>query len=219
MNLVFLGAPGAGKGTQAGILAKRIGLPAISTGQLLREAVKNETPYGMTAKFYMDLGELVPDEVIIDIINERLTDPDCVKGCVLDGMPRTIVQAEALENNGIEVDVAISIEIQDEEIVERMSGRRTCNKCGTPYHITAAPSMVDGVCDECGGELETRKDDYPETVRNRLIVFHRDTEPLKDYYMAKGILIVVDNKPGIEATTKVIFEALGIFDDDTQVSP
>ena len=219
MNLVFLGAPGAGKGTQAGILAKRIGLPVISTGYLLREAVKKETPYGLTAKFYMELGELVPDEVIIDIMHERLAMPDCEKGCVLDGMPRTIVQAEALDEADIEVDVAISIEIPDEVLIERISGRRSCPDCGTSFHVKAAPPKVEGVCDECGGALLIRKDDEAETVRNRLTVFHRETEPLKDFYMARGILIVVDNMPGIEATTKVIFEALGIFDDNTQVSP
>ena len=200
-------------------MAKRIGLPAISTGYLLREAVKKQTPYGMTAKFYMDIGELVPDEVIIDIMHERLAVPDCEKGCVLDGMPRTIVQAEALDAADIEVDVAISIEIPDEVLIERISGRRSCPDCGASFHVAAAPPKTDGVCDECGGTLLIRKDDEAETVRNRLTVFHRETEPLKDFYRARGILIVVDNKPGIEATTKVIFEALGIFDDNTQVSP
>ena len=208
MKLILLGAPGAGKGTQAEILSKKLGIPTISTGNILREAIKNQTETGLKAKQYMDNGQLVPDDVIIGIVRERLSQPDCAKGYILDGMPRTIPQAAALEESGVHFDAVVSIEILDEVIESRMTGRRVCGSCGASYHITANPPKVENVCDECGGALTIRKDDNPETVKNRLAVFHAETEPLKDYYQSKGTLRSVDNQPTIEATTAVILEAL-----------
>ena len=210
MKLIMLGAPGAGKGTQAAVLSEKLGIPSISTGNILRAAVKNGTPVGMQAKSYMDAGKLVPDEVIIGIVAERLAEADCEKGYILDGVPRTIAQAETLEKNGIVFDNVLSIEISDEEIEERMEGRRFCHSCGATYHIHNAPSKVEGVCDKCGGELEQRKDDMPETVKHRLEIFHAETEPLKDFYAQRGVLRTVENQPTIEATTKVVLSALGI---------
>lgn len=210
MKLIMLGAPGAGKGTQAAVLSEKLGIPSISTGNILRAAVKNGTPVGMQAKSYMDAGKLVPDEVIIGIVAERLAEPDCEKGYILDGVPRTIAQAETLEKNGIVFDNVLSIEISDEEIEERMEGRRFCHSCGATYHIHNAPSKAEGVCDKCGGELEQRKDDMPETVKHRLEIFHAETEPLKDFYAQRGVLRTVENQPTIEATTKVVLSALGI---------
>ncbi len=210
MKLVLLGAPGAGKGTQAEILSRKLGIPTISTGNILRAAVKNGTPVGLKAKAYMDAGKLVPDDVIIGIVRERLSESDCADGYILDGMPRTIPQAEALEKAGIDIDCALSIEISDEAIVERMSGRRTCSGCGATYHVVSAPPITEGKCDKCGGDLTVRHDDAPETVRARLEVYHRETEPLKDYYAERGKLKSVENQPTIEATTAVIEKALGI---------
>ena len=210
MKLILLGAPGAGKGTQAGILSKKLDIPTISTGNILRSAMKNGTPVGLKAKSYVDSGRLVPDDVIIGIVAERLAEPDCEGGYILDGMPRTIPQAEALEPAGVEIDCALSIEIADEVIVERMSGRRTCTNCGATYHVVSAPPKTDGVCDNCGSALTIRKDDAPETVKSRLEVYHRETEPLKAFYEARGKLKSVDNQPSIEATTAEIEKALGI---------
>lgn len=210
MKLILLGAPGAGKGTQAEILSRKLGIPTISTGNILRAAMKNGTPVGLKAKEYVESGRLVPDEVIIGIVKERLSEPDCVNGYILDGMPRTIPQAEALETEGIEVDCALSIEIADETIIERMSGRRTCKDCSQTFHIVSNPPKVEGKCDFCGGELTIRKDDAPETVKARLATYHKETEPLKAFYESRGKLRTVDNQPSIEATTKVIEEALGI---------
>lgn len=210
MRLILLGAPGAGKGTQAEILSKRLGIPTISTGNILRAAVRDGTPTGLQAKAYMDAGKLVPDEVIIGIIRERLTQPDCAAGYILDGVPRTIPQAEAMEAMGVEVDRALSIEIEDETIVERMAGRRTCKSCSATFHVTANPPKRQDVCDLCGGELGVRKDDAPETVRERLRTYHEETEPLKAFYQRRGKLCSVENQPSIEATTAVICEALGI---------
>ena len=210
MKLIMLGAPGAGKGTQAAILSEKLGIPTISTGNILRSAVKNGTPVGLEAKSYMDAGKLVPDQVIIDIVAERLAQDDCSKGYILDGVPRTIAQAEALEQAGVVFDHVLSIEISDEEIEERMEGRRVCQSCGAPYHVKAKPPKREGVCDKCGGKLELRDDDKPETVQHRLEVYHQETEPLKDYYQAKGILVPVDNQDTIEGTTQVIMEALKI---------
>ncbi|MBR2832206.1 MAG: adenylate kinase [Oscillospiraceae bacterium] len=210
MKLILLGAPGAGKGTQAEIISKKLNIPTISTGNILRAAVKNGTPVGLKAKEFMDKGALVPDEVIIGIMNERLQEPDCAEGYILDGMPRTIAQAEALEAAGIDIDVALSIEITDAEIEARMTGRRTCTTCGATYHVVSNPPKKEGVCDICGAELTIRKDDEPETVRNRLSVYHRETEPLKDFYRSRGKLKLVDNQPTIADTTTVIFETLGI---------
>ena len=210
MKLIMLGAPGAGKGTQAEILSEKLNIPTISTGNILRAAEKNGTPVGLKAKEYMDAGKLVPDEVIIGIVAERLAEPDCQNGYILDGVPRTIPQAEALEQAGIVFDYVLSIEISDEEIVNRMSGRRACTACGATYHVVSAPSKVEGVCDKCGAALVLREDDKPETVKNRLKVYHEETEPLKDFYKARGVLKMVDNQPTIEATTKVVEAALGI---------
>jgi adenylate kinase len=210
MKLILLGAPGAGKGTQAEIISKKLNIPTISTGNILRAAVKNGTPIGLKAKEYMDAGKLVPDEVIIGVISERLKEADCANGYILDGVPRTIAQAEALEAAGIHFDHVLSLEISDEEIEARMTGRRTCHACGATYHIVANPPKQEGVCDACGGALEQRKDDQPETVRNRLKIYHEETEPLKDFYKSRGLLKLVDNQPTIEATTKVVMEALGM---------
>ena len=210
MKLILLGAPGAGKGTQAEILSKMLNIPTISTGNILRAAMKNGTPVGLKAKAYVESGKLVPDEVIIGIINERLAEADCAGGYILDGVPRTIPQAEALENAGIDIDCALSIEIADEVIVERMSGRRTCKDCSQTFHIVSNPTKVEGKCDFCGGELTIRKDDAPETVKARLEVYHRETEPLKAFYAERGKLKTVDNQPTIEATTEVIKATLGI---------
>ena len=210
MRLVLLGAPGAGKGTQAEILSKLMGIPTISTGNILRAAMKNGTPVGLAAKSYVDAGKLVPDEVIIGIIQERLAEPDCARGYILDGVPRTIPQAEAMEKMGIAIDCALSIEVEDEVIVERMAGRRTCRDCSTTFHVVNNPPKVEGVCDNCGGELTIRKDDAPETVKARLVTYHRDTEPLKAFYAERGKLKTVENQASVEATTAVIREALGI---------
>ena len=210
MKLIMLGAPGAGKGTQAAILSEKLAIPTISTGNILRAAVKNGTPVGLQAKSYMDAGKLVPDQVIIGIVAERLAQADCQKGFILDGVPRTIAQAEALEQAGITFDNVISIEISDEEIEERMEGRRFCHSCGATYHVHNNPPKVEGVCDKCGGQLEQRDDDKPETVKHRLEVYHAETEPLKDFYAQRGVLRMVDNQPTIEGTTAVVLKALGI---------
>ena len=210
MKLILLGAPGAGKGTQAEILSKLLGVPTISTGNILRAAVKNRTPVGLKAKEYMDKGALVPDEVIIGIIAERLAEADCAAGYILDGVPRTIPQAEAMEKGGIDIDCALSIEVADKTIIDRMSGRRTCADCGATFHIAANPPKKEGVCDLCGGKLTIRKDDAPETVKSRLETYHKETEPLKAFYEKRGKLKSVDNQPTIEATTAVIRKTLGI---------
>lgn len=210
MKLILLGAPGAGKGTQAEILSGKLGIPTISTGNILRAAMKNGTPVGLKAKEYVESGRLVPDDVIIGIVEERLAEPDCAGGYILDGMPRTIPQAEALEARGIEIDLALSIEISDETIVNRMSGRRLCPDCGATYHIRFAPPTAEGICDSCGTALIIRKDDLPETVKARLEVYHRETEPLKAFYESRGKLCKVDNQPSIEATTAEISRVTGI---------
>lgn len=210
MKLILLGAPGAGKGTQADILKKKLNVPTISTGNILRAAVKNGTPTGLRAKEYMDAGRLVPDEVIIGIIQERLQESDCANGYILDGVPRTIAQAEALEKAGIQFDAVVSIEISEDEILRRMSGRRVCEACGSSYNVEAVPPRVEGICDNCGGKLIQRKDDTPETVRERLKVYHTETEPLVDFYADRGLLkrvAVTDTK---EATSRKILSVLGI---------
>ena len=210
MRLIMFGAPGAGKGTQAAILSERLGVPTISTGNILRAAVKNGTPTGLKAKSYIDAGKLVPDEVIIGIVDERLAQPDCGKGYILDGVPRTIAQAEALEGAGIEFDCVLDIEVPDEEIRHRMIGRRACPVCGATYHLEAAPPKREGVCDNCGSTLTLREDDKPETVQSRLSIYHGQTEPLKKFYEERGILKVVPFQPTIEATTQAIMDLLGI---------
>ena len=209
MKLILLGAPGAGKGTQADILCKELDIPTISTGNILRAAIKNGTPTGMKAKAYMDEGKLVPDDVIIGIITERVAEEDCKNGYILDGVPRTIAQAEALEKAGIVFDDVVSIEISDEVIMERMSGRRVCEHCGASYHLVAVPPKREGICDKCGGKLVQRKDDVPETVKARLEVYHRETEPLKAFYAQRGLLKSVENQPSVAETSQVILHALG----------
>ena len=209
MKMILLGAPGAGKGTQAERLCKVLEIPTISTGNILRAAVKNGTPTGLKAKAFMDAGKLVPDEVIIGIITERLAEDDCKNGYILDGVPRTIAQAEAMEKAGINFDAVVSIEVADEVIMERMSGRRVCESCGASYHLVAVPPKVAGVCDSCGGKLVQRKDDAPGTVKDRLAVYHKETEPLKDFYAQRGLLKSVENQPSVEATTAAILKALG----------
>ena len=210
MKLILLGAPGAGKGTQAEILSQRLGIPTISTGNMLRAAIQAGTPTGLEAKRYMDAGRLVPDEVIIGVVAQRLEQPDCAKGFILDGVPRTLAQAEALDRAGVTFDKVLSIEISDREIEERMGGRRVCSGCGAPYHVKARPPKREGVCDSCGGSLVQRDDDRPETVRQRLEVYHTGTEPLKGFYEGKGLLSPVANQDTIEGTAKVMMEALGI---------
>jgi adenylate kinase len=209
MKLILLGAPGAGKGTQAEILCKELNIPTISTGNILRAAIKNGTPTGLKAKAFMDEGKLVPDEVIIGIINERLAEEDCSNGYILDGVPRTIAQAEAMEKAGIMFDHVISIEIADETIVNRMGNRRVCEDCGASYHLVAVPPKVEGVCDKCGGKLIQRKDDAPETVKARLDVYHKETEPLKGFYAERGLLRSVDDRPSVAETSKGILKVLG----------
>lgn len=210
MKLILLGAPGAGKGTQAELLSAKLNIPTISTGNILRAAIKEGTPTGLEAKRYMDEGKLVPDSVIIGIVADRLAQPDCVGGFILDGVPRTIGQAQALDDHGVTFDKVLSIEISDGEIEERMSGRRVCQSCGAPYHVKARPPKQEGVCDSCGGQLVQREDDKAETVRKRLEVYHAETEPLKGFYEGKGILVPVANQDTIEGTNRVIMEALGL---------
>ena len=209
MRLILLGAPGAGKGTQAEILSKKFSIPTISTGNMLRAAMKNGTPLGLKVKEAMDAGNLVPDELIIGIIRERLAEADCANGYILDGVPRTIPQAVAMEEAGIQIDAVISIEIDDEIIVRRMGGRRVCESCGSSYHMVAVPPKVEGICDSCGGKLVQRKDDSPETVLHRLEVYHNETEPLKGFYEARGVLKTVDDLPTVEETTQAILKVLG----------
>lgn len=208
MNLILLGAPGAGKGTQAEILTAKLGIPAISTGNILRAAVKDGTPMGLKAKSYMDAGALVPDEVIIGIVKERLAQPDCANGFILDGMPRTIAQAEALEKMGVEIDKALNILADEDLIIRRMAGRRVCAKCGASYHIKNKPSAKEGICDRCGGELVIRKDDEPDTVRDRLKAYHEQTEPLVGYYRERGKLVDIPDQGSIEDTNAYILKLL-----------
>ena len=208
MKLILLGAPGAGKGTQAETISRELGIPTISTGNILREAIKNGTPTGLKAKSFMDNGQLVPDDVIIGIVEERVARPDCEAGYILDGVPRTIAQAEALERFGVVIDKVVSIEIDDAVIEARMSGRRVCSNCGASYHVTANPPKISGVCDSCGGELVIRKDDRPETVRDRLRVYHKQTEALKGFYENLGKLVLVEGNQPIEAVHRDILAAL-----------
>lgn len=210
MKLILLGAPGAGKGTQAEILCKRFGVPSISTGNILRAAIKDGTPTGVQAKSYINAGQLVPDEVIIGILNERIAQSDCAKGYILDGVPRTIAQAEAMEKSGIEIDAAVALEISEDEILRRMRGRRVCEACGSSFNMEAIPPRVDGICDHCGGKLIQRKDDTPETVHKRLEVYHRETRPLVGYYAERGLLRTVDVSDSKEGTFHRIMALLGM---------
>ena len=209
MNLILLGAPGAGKGTQAELLVQKLSIPAISTGNMLREAMANGTELGKKAKQYMDEGSLAPDELILGIVADRVTEPDCQNGFILDGVPRTLAQAEALEAKGVRIDHVVSIEVDDSEIEGRMTGRRVCGKCGASYHVVANPPKTEGICDSCGSELIIRKDDAPETVRKRLQVYHASTEVLKDFYQKLGRLVLVNGSQSIEGANEDILKAIG----------
>ncbi len=208
MKIILLGAPGAGKGTQAEVICNRYKIPAISTGNIIREALKTGTEMGLKAKSYMESGSLVPDEVVIGIIKERIVKDDCKDGFILDGFPRTIPQAEALDKMGIIIDKVIDIEVPDSKIINRMSGRRVCGKCGASYHLEYKKPKVEGICDACAGALIQRKDDHPDTVKARLDVYHSETEPLKDYYEKQGKLTVVEGQEEIEDTTRLLIKAL-----------
>ncbi len=210
MNIIFFGAPGAGKGTQAEIVSKKLSIPAISTGAIIREAIKNGTEMGKSAKSYIEKGGLVPDEVVIGIIKDRLSEKDCENGFILDGFPRTVPQAEALSAMGVKIDVVLNIEVSDETIITRMSGRRTCPVCGASYHIIFNKSAKDGICDKCESNLTIRKDDDPEVVKSRLETYHEQTEPLKEYYEKQGILKTVIGQEELADTTKLTLCALGI---------
>lgn len=208
MNLILLGAPGAGKGTQAENICNHFHIPTISTGNMLREAVKNGTKLGLEAKTYMDAGKLVPDDILVGMIKEKLQEPAYQNGFVLDGFPRTVPQAKALDKMGVQIDRALEIHVPDERIVNRMSGRRVCESCGTSYHIQYRPSKREGVCDVDGGKLVQRADDAPETVKARLEVYHQQTEPLKDYYAKQNRLSVVEGQEDIADTTQLTLQAL-----------
>ena len=209
MNLILLGAPGAGKGTQAELLMEKLSIPGISTGNMLREAIKNGTELGKKVKSYMDGGLLVPDELIMGIVAERVAQPDCANGFMLDGVPRTLAQAEALDAAGVRIDHVVSIEIEDSVIEGRMTGRRVCSACGASYHVVANPPKTEGVCDSCGGKLIIRKDDAPETVRKRLEVYHAQTEILMDYYGKQGKLRHIEGNQSIEGANEDILKAIG----------
>ena len=209
MNLILLGAPGAGKGTQAEMLLERLSIPSISTGNMLREAMKNGTDLGKQVKSCMDSGALVPDQLVLGIVAERTAQPDCANGFILDGVPRTLAQAEALDKMGVRIDQVVSFELSDEEVESRMTGRRVCPKCGASYHIVANPPKKDGICNKCGSELIIRKDDAPETVRKRLEVYHASTEVLKDFYGKLGRLRTVNGSQSIEGANEDILKAIG----------
>ena len=210
MKIILLGPPGAGKGTQAEILSKRLGIDTISTGVMLRTAIREKTELGKLAQSYMDEGKLVPDEVVVGIVKERLQQEDCKKGFILDGFPRTTAQAQALTETGVEIDKVLSLEVSDETIIERLSGRRECKECGTPYHVVYKPSSKGDICDVCGGKLIQRADDNEETVRNRIKVYHDQTEPIKEYYQKTGKLVIAYGKEELEETTKEVAHALGL---------
>lgn len=208
MNIIFLGAPGAGKGTQAEKVSAHCGIPAISTGAIIRTAIKTGTPMGLAAKAYAESGALVPDEIVIGIIKERLAEDDCKKGFILDGFPRTVVQAEALDRMGVRIDLVISIEVRDEVIVDRMSGRRCCEKCGASYHVKFNPSKDGVTCDKDGTVLSLRKDDKPEVVKERLETYHKQTEPIKAYYEAAGKLQTVDGEVSVDDVTAAVYSVI-----------
>ena len=209
MNLILLGAPGAGKGTQAELLVKQLNIPQISTGNMLREAMRNGSELGKQVKSLMDAGALVPDDIIMSIVAERVAQPDCANGFILDGVPRTLAQAEAMDAKGIRIDHVVSIEIDDAVIEGRMTGRRVCTKCGASYHIVANPPKVEGICDQCGSAVSIRKDDAPETVRHRLEVYHASTEILKDYYAKQNKLVLINGDQPIMDANRDILRALG----------
>ena len=208
MRLILLGAPGAGKGTQAEVICNTLNIPAISTGNILREAKAKVTPLGLEAATYMDSGKLVPDELVINILKERLKEDDCQNGFILDGFPRTVPQAEALDQMGVVIDRVVDLEVPDDKIMARLSGRRVCEKCGSSYHVLYKPTKVEGVCDRCGGKTVQRKDDAPETIKERLEVYHAQTEPLKDYYKKTGKLVVVEGQEEVADTTALTLKAV-----------
>ena len=209
MNLILLGATGAGKCTQAEVISDALNIPQISTGNILREAVKNGTEYGLKAKEAMDSGALVSDDIVIGILKDRIAADDCKKGFILDGFPRTVPQAEALDAMGVTIDKVIEISVPDETIKQRVSGRRVCSGCGATYHVEFKPSKVEGKCDKCGGETIIRKDDQPETVLERLDVYHKQTAPLKDYYSKQGKLETVIGQEEVSETSKLTLKAVG----------
>ena len=208
MNLILLGAPGAGKGTQAEVISEKLGIPQISTGNILREAVKNGTEMGVKAKGFMESGALVPDEVVIGILKDRIAEDDCKNGFILDGFPRTVPQAEALESMGVNIDKVISLEVADETIQGRLSGRRVCEKCGASYHVEFNPPKTEGFCDKCGGAAVQRKDDAPETVIERLRTYHEQTAPLVDFYGNKGRLVKVQGQDEVKDTSELVLKAV-----------
>lgn len=210
MKIILLGAPGAGKGTQAEQISQRLNIPAISTGFIIRQAMADKTPLGVMAKEYIDKGLLLPDDVVIKLLLERLESDDCKSGYILDGFPRTIAQAEALEQHNISIDKVVDLELADEEIIKRLSGRRECSNCGRTYHVEHHKSSVEGKCDSCGGALVRRKDDEPETIKNRLAVYHKQTEPLEEFYAKRGTLIKVESQNEVATTTDKVFEAMGV---------
>ncbi|MBQ2664543.1 MAG: adenylate kinase [Clostridia bacterium] len=210
MNLILVGPPGAGKGTQGEILSKRLEIDTISTGVMLRTAIKEQTEVGKLAEKYINDGKLVPDDVIVAIVKERLSQPDCEKGFILDGFPRTVPQAEALTASGVKIDKVLSLEVDDSVIVERLSARRECSKCGAPYSVLYKKPVTEGKCDKCGGELIQRADDNPETIQNRLNVYHEQTEPIKAYYEKAGLLVKAEGADSVDDTTKNVFKALGL---------
>ena len=209
MNLILLGAPGAGKGTQAELLMEKLSIPGISTGNMLREAMRNGSALGEKVKYYMENGLLVSDDIIIELIEDRVAKPDCANGFILDGVPRTLAQAEAMEAHGIKIDHVVSIEVDDAVIEGRMTGRRVCGTCGASYHIVTKAPKVEGKCDRCGSDLTIRKDDAPETVRRRLEVYHEQTEVLKDFYAKLGKLCMVEGNQAIESANEDILVAIG----------
>ena len=209
-NIILLGAPGAGKGTQAEKICEHLNIPTISTGNIIREALKSGTEMGKKAQSYLDEGKLVPDDVVIGIVRDRLAQGDCKNGFVLDGFPRTIPQAEALDQMGIVIDKVIDLQVTDEDVIQRMSGRRICEKCGASYHVQDNKPRVEGVCDKCAGTLIQRKDDHPDTVKERLKVYHKQTEPLEEYYRKKGKLSVVKGQEDVQDTTRLTLAALEV---------
>lgn len=210
MNLVLMGPPGAGKGTQGEILSEKLGIDTISTGVMLRTAIKEQTEVGKLAEQYINDGKLVPDDVIVNIVKERLSKPDCENGFILDGFPRTTAQAEALTASGVKIDKVLALEVEDEKIVERLSSRRECSKCGAPYSTLFNKPAVEGKCDKCGGDLIQRADDNEATIQNRLNVYHEQTEPIKDYYDKLGLLVIAKGEEELQDTTKNVFKALGL---------
>lgn len=209
MNLILLGAPGAGKGTQAEVISEALNIPQISTGNILREAVKNGTEYGLKAKQAMESGALVSDDIVIGILKDRIAQDDCQNGFILDGFPRTVPQAEALDNMGVKIDKVVEIFVPDETIKQRVSGRRVCEKCGATYHVEFKPSKVEGKCNKCDGNTIIRKDDMPETVLERLDVYHKQTAPLKDYYEKQNKLETVIGQDEVEETSKLTLKIVG----------